>query len=254
MAQQTKPLQSQSPDDKFNLSAALFAFMRGADVESERCLPAIVHSYNDADNVAVVQPLIQVVTTRDEFISRNLLTEINCLSLGAGGFHIHFPIASGDLGWIFASDRDLSLFKQSLAEAPPASGRFHKFADGIFIPDTFRKYSLAEPGKMVMQTTDGTTRISIGHDGVVTITAPTKLLCDTPDTELTGNLKVAGNTEIVGATAMQGPSSANGGFTSANGQPCTLSELTTIGDTSVVSHGHTQTAVPGARTSGGMIS
>ncbi|XAO36864.1 baseplate spike protein [Pseudomonas phage WP1] len=64
------------------------------------------------------------------------------ISMGAGGFHISFPIQQGDIGWIYAADRDTSQFLESLSMSKPNTGRIHKLDHGMFIPDVFRRYTI----------------------------------------------------------------------------------------------------------------
>lgn len=207
-----KPLISTDPGERSRLWPALLSMLRQFEIRSDQLLPATVISYDRTANVATVQPLIMLVTVGGDTIQRHPLTQVPALSLGAGGFHIGFPIAPGDLGWIFAADRDMSLFKQSLAQSAPNSTRLHSFADGMFIPDVFRKYVInaEDADAMVVQTTDGTTRVSIRNDGTIKITAPTSITIDAPTAHFTGdvvidkNLTVEQNANIVGTLTNNG--------------------------------------------------
>lgn len=264
---QSTPLLSQTSSDKQRLLGALMAAMRESELSSDQLLPAIVKSYDRAKNVATVQPLIQWVDVNDGLHDRNAFASINVLSLGGGGFHINFPLMAGDLGWIIAADRDISLFKQSLANAKPNSGRIHKFEDGWFVPDVFRKYtvnsSAASTNQMVIESLDGTTCIAIG-EGIVNITAPTSVTITTPQATFTGNvtidqnlqvnqdITVSQNLSVTQNATVTGATAVNGGFTASSGAACTLPANATVGGTTVSTHGHTSSS-PGTRTSGGMI-
>ncbi|WGN90796.1 hypothetical protein [Burkholderia phage vB_BglM_WTB] len=223
-----------------------FAIKQHQLFNTNQMLPAQVVSYDRANNVATVQPLISHTDLSGGARQRFSLVQIPVISIGGGGFHLNFPLAKDDLGWIYAADRDISLFKQSLAMSQAPTNRSHDFADSMFIPDVFRKYTIAgeDAASVVLQSTDGTTKISIS-EGSILIAAPTKVTIRVPETEITGNLTVDGNVTIQGDTTMQGTSStqgltsANGGFTAKEGIACTLPTETTIGGIAVFTHVHT---------------
>jgi hypothetical protein len=252
-----KPLISSTSSDKTSLLAAMSVMLREFELTSDQLLPAIVVAYDRANNIATVRPLIVWLTVDDKQIVRNEIANVPVLSLGGGGFHINFPLAAGDLGWIYAADRDLSLFKQTLAQAQPNTGRAHSFDDSMFVPDVFRNYTVnsEDAGAMVIQSTTGATRISIRGDNIK-ITAPSNVTISTPTTHLTGDLHVDGNTQITGTTTITGLTSVNGGFTAVGGGglQCDLPATTKVNGKVVDSHGHIETAVAGSRTSGGMVS
>lgn len=138
-----KPLTSGSAQDNTSELAAIKELFRKLIVFDDNMLPAIVEQYDRKTNVATVRPLINWMDTNMQPRPRQSLANIPVLSLGAGGFHISFPIVRGDIGWIMASDRDISQFRQSLSASSPQTGRLHKFEDGMFIPDVFRKYVIS---------------------------------------------------------------------------------------------------------------
>lgn len=248
--------------------AAAIDFVLGKHAQdTENCLPAIVVDYDAEKNIATLQPAIMITavdsTGQVVKVSREQLLEVPVLSLGAGGFHIHFPIAKGDLGWIHAADRDIGLFLQELAEAEAVTIRTHNFNDSLFVPDVFRKYKLQseDAGAMVIQSVDGATRISVRPDNIK-VTAPVGVVIDTPKTHITGDvlidktltvteattlsatLDVTGATtmkstaQITGATTVGGPLAANGGFTAAGGQAASLPAGTTVAGKALDTHTH----------------
>jgi hypothetical protein len=241
--------------DKSRMWNALRNMLDHHEMNSDQLLPAQVISFDRTNNWATVQPMIMVVNMDDTQRKRNQIARVPTFSLGGGGFHISFPLKQGDLGWIIASDRDLSLFKQNLTMQPPNTGRIHDFSDSWFIPDVFRKYTInAEDATyMVIESTDGATRISIRPDNIK-ITAPTKFLVSCPNSEFTGNVQIDQNLVVTGATTVTGMTTVNGGFSAqANGsQVCTLPATTTINAINVANHGHISES-PGTRTGGGMI-
>lgn len=252
------PLTNASPGDDSSLFAALSHMMRQHDIKTESMLPAIVVDYDRKKNLATIKPLITWVDLADKKRPRFELAEVPALSLGAGQFHINFPIAPGDLGWIHAADRDMALFIQTLKEAAPNSGVIHRFSSGMFVPDVFRNYVIhgEDAGAMVIQSADSNTRISIRADNIK-ITAPTKVLLDVPLTQMTGNVTVDKNLIVKGTSLLTGMTNVNGGFSATGGSGgssvCALPSTTTVGGVTVATHGHLQTGhEAGIRTDGGM--
>lgn len=253
MAAQT-PILSAQQNASMDLATAVQHAISHASYNDETMLPAIVISYDRDDNLATVQPLIQIENVSGGYQSRHKLTQINVLSLGGGGFHVSFPLNEGDLGWIVAGDRDLAIFRQELKESPPNTSIPKTFANGLFVPDVMRKYTInsEDASAMVIQSIDGETRISIRDDNIK-ITAPTKFLVDCPASEFTGNVTIDKNLIVTGDTTIAGLTTANGGFTATEGSAATLPSSTTVDGISVLDHGHEQQNDGSGRTAGGMI-
>lgn len=228
-----KPLISATSSDSKSESNAMAALLRANDYKFETMLPAIVINFDRTKNIATVQPLITWVDMSDNARARNQYADLPVLSIGGGGFHISFPLTPGDLGWIKASDRDISQFTKTLRMAKPNSGRSHKFEDGLFIPDVFRQYVInsEDSGAMVIQSTSGATRISLRGDNIK-ITTPNNITLDTPQTNITGNVRINGNV-VMDKTLI-------------------VATEATVAGIAVTKHGHISSA-PGARTANGMI-
>lgn len=161
------------------------------------CLPARVISYDRATNQARVQPLIMIVSTSGEEIDRAQVAEIPVFQIGAGGFLLSFPINEGDLGWIKANDRDISIFKQSMDNSPPNTQRKHSFEDAFFIPDSMMRDVVIDPddaNAVVLQSQDGSIKIALRADSIA-INAPNLII--NGNVEISGNLTATG--DIVGA-------------------------------------------------------
>lgn len=261
MALQNNPILGTRPDE-LSFANGMRRLMELNKQSADGLMPARVVSYNRAKNTAVIQPMLMLVDTNGNTRMRHTLEDVPVFSFGGGGFHINFPLKAGDLGWIMAADRDMSLFLSTLDAAKPTTTRKKTFGDAWFIPDVFYKYTIdgADTDAMVIQSTDGTTRISISN-GVINITAPTSVTVDTPiatftkDVHIKGKLTVDDDTLIKGNQVVQKLLTANGGFISIGGgsNVCTLPQNTTIGGITVYGHGHIQTAVNGQRTSAGMV-
>lgn len=162
--------------------------MQGVD----NMLPAKVISYDRTKNRATVQPLIMLIATNDETISRATLASVPVYQIGGGGFILNFNLKSGDLGWIKASDRDISLFLQSYKNSKPNSIRKHNFSDSVFFPDVMKGYAInAEDAEnAVLQNLDGSVRVAIWSNKVK-ITSPLVEI-DAPTTHITGAVQIDG--------------------------------------------------------------
>lgn len=154
-------------------------------------LPCIVQAVDRAKNIVTVQPLIMVTTTLGEQISRAPVTNIPILQLGGGGFVLNFPIKNGDLGWIKANDRDISLFVQSFTEAKPNTNRLHSFSDGLFVPNILTGFSIDgdDADNVVLQTLDGSVKISMGEN---------KITINAPEIEINSNITLNGGIVATG--------------------------------------------------------
>ena len=136
-------------------------------------LPAKVIAYDRTTNRVQVQLLIAVVTTGGAQISRPQIASLPVLLLGGGGFFMSFNLNEGDLGWVIANDRDISLFLQTYSQTAPNTARIKNFSDGIFVPDIMTGYTIApeDSGNAVLQSLDGTVKITL-DTGVINISAP----------------------------------------------------------------------------------
>lgn len=131
-------------------------------------LPAQVIKYDRDTNRVQVQLLITMITTDGSLIPRSQIASIPVLLLGGGGYFLSFPIQTGDLGWVLANDRDISLFLQSYSQAAPNTYRKFSFSDGLFIPDIMKGYTLNEEDSehAVLQNLDGSVRLSLWPDKI----------------------------------------------------------------------------------------
>ncbi len=81
---------------------------------------------------------------------------------------------------------------QSFGESSPNTYRKHSFEDAVFFPSVLRNFVInAEDAEnAVLQTIDGTQRVSIWPDRVK-ITSNNQITIDAPNTYVTGTLHVA---------------------------------------------------------------
>lgn len=129
-------------------------------------LPAQVVSYDHASNRAKIKPVIKVGMTDGGSRDRAEVASVPTLRLGGGGFFVNIPIKAGDKGWIFAADRDISVFLQTNENHPPPSKRFHSFSSGLFVPDTLRDWN-GNSDALTLQSLDGAVAIELHADKVV---------------------------------------------------------------------------------------
>lgn len=154
---------SRDPADDGTLLGTLKHVLRKHLQNTDDMLPARVIAFDRASGVAQVQPMIQMVTTSGELRSRPQIASVPVMQLGAGGMMLSFSLNPGDLGWIKANDRDISLFLQSYQEAAPNTKRMHSFGDAVFIPDVMTGFTIPgeDEANATLQTLDGTHRLSV---------------------------------------------------------------------------------------------
>jgi hypothetical protein len=190
--------------DSGSLAAALRnfidAYMR---TDFEKVLPCRVESHDRDANRVEVQPLVMIGTETSEKVRRAKRVNLPVLRLGGGGYFISVPIKKGDLGWIVAADRDISLVLKSLDEDWPDTLRMHNFADAFFIPDTFKEWAIdgKNADALVIQSMDGDTCIAL-EDGRVEIDAAAVKI--NGDLEIAGSVKADGDIEAAGAVKADG--------------------------------------------------
>jgi len=163
-------------------------------------LPAQVIAFDRNANRVRVQPLIKVITTDGTEVSRAQIASVPVCQIGGGGVVLNFNLNPGDLGWIEANDRDISLFLQSYAESKPNTNRKFSFSDGVFVPNIMHNFTInsEDDENCVLQNLSGTVRIAIWSDKIK-ITAPSGLkvsggiVVDNNGMNITGDVHVSGN-------------------------------------------------------------
>lgn len=234
---------SKNPADSGGLSGVLSGVMSKFLQNVDDCLPATVVDYDRDSNTATVKPMVAVLTSEGASVSRAVVASVPVFAYGGGKFVINFPLKPGDLGWIKATDRDISLFKQGMAEAKPNTLRKHSFEDALFFPDIIKNFTIDPEDKeanAVIQSVDGTVRVAlwpdrvkvtaketwfeVKDDGIITGTAPQKVFFDTPLVEFAGVFR-SGTKHGGGMSEMDG------------GLKTTLDQI--AGGVSTINHPHT---------------
>lgn len=190
----------QGPEDYADMGNMLQKVIAKALQQSENMLPVKVVSYDREKNTAIVLPLIKIILTA-EVKSRVQIGPIPVFAFGGGNYVINYPLREGDLGWMLANDRDISKFMESLAESEPNTYRTHSFNDAVLFPDAIRNFTTSgEDERMVIQTLDGTVRISLG-EADIRLKHPTLVTVETPLAEFTGDIHatgtITGDTDVV---------------------------------------------------------
>lgn len=198
---------SKNPANEGTLTGMLNTVIHKVRQATDGQLPAKIISYNRINNTAVVMPLIDMIGMDGKIVQRSQIVGIPVLALGGGGFCMTFPLVPGDTGWIEASDRDISLFLQSMTEAKPSSFRMQDFGDARFIPDSFRKYSFdnANDGaSMVIQSLDGSVKLTLAPSKIKIVATTVEI--DATTTNINSNLNIVGNTVFTGTVKANGHS------------------------------------------------
>jgi len=148
-------------------------FLQGVD----DMLPARVVSYDRDSNRATVVPMVKVLTTDGRQIGRAQVASVPVMQFGGGGVALSFNLTAGDIGWIKANDRDISLILQAYGDNAPNTLRKHSFQDAVFIPDVMRGMVIAaeDETNAVLQTLDGTARLALWPT-FLKVTAPRGLV------------------------------------------------------------------------------
>lgn len=249
---------SRNPADSDTLTGLLkLAFTKFLQ-KTDDMLPAKVISYNKATNLAKVQPIIMIISTANEQIPRAAVASIQVYQASAGGFILRFPVKAGDLGWIKASDRDISLFKQTMASAPPNTQRKHSFEDAIFYPQAaFDLVTIADADadSVVLQNYAGTCKIALSDTGI-TMTAPDSIILNTTTVTVNASTQVILNTPITTITGIFNVEDTGGGTAGTitgniqlNGSMVATGDVTASG-TSLHTHKHSGVTTGGGDTGG----
>lgn len=163
------PLPSQNADVNGSLTGLLQTFIGGELMQLDKLLPCKVVEVDRNKNRVTVKPTISRLTTAGEPVERAEIVDVPIINLSCGFWIFNFPTKVGDRGWIVASDRDLSLYKQSYEPTKPNTTRRHTFEDALFIPDHTKPEDWELPAEgVVLQSHDQKTKIHL-EDQKVTI-------------------------------------------------------------------------------------
>lgn len=188
MTNYNKNLLNISPADNDSMAGLLQYSMQEYMKTVQSVLPAKVINYNASTNRVSVQLLINILSTSGEQIPNTQLASIPVMLVGGGGYCISFNLQQGDLGWVIATDRDISIFLQNYTASAPGVNTIKNFSSSFFIPDQMQKAATSNPG-IAISNASGSVKITLGSDGIE-ITSPL--------TTINGNLLVKGNITATG--------------------------------------------------------
>ncbi|HAW1738203.1 TPA: hypothetical protein JLN31_000906 [Escherichia coli] len=158
---------SRKPGQGEDLTGTMDLVLRKFLLDVDDMLPARIVSYDRAKNRAQIEILYRVTMTDGSMYPLTAPAEVPALTAGGGGMCLTFPLKPGDLGWIKASDRDMSLFLQSYEAEPGNTARLHCFEDGVFIPDVMKDFVVTDGEAATLQTLDGTTSVAVKPGSIV---------------------------------------------------------------------------------------
>lgn len=161
-------MKSRNNNDDDLLTGAFNVMINHINKKMQNSLPVKVAKVSSDRKFVSVQPQILVVDSEGGTKIRAEIKGIPVVTSGAGNFLISFNISVGDLGWIEASDRDISLFVQSYSQSKPNTRRMHNFSDARFVPDIMTNFTIAEEdaGALVIQNRDGSVKISLNSSRI----------------------------------------------------------------------------------------
>ena len=155
-------------DESENLLPDLVREILAATKRSlEVSIPCIVTKVISRTKVDV-RPLIKIVARDGVSIDRAVIEGLPIFTAGAGDKFISFPVVAGDIGWLNACDRDISLFLQSYGNVEPPTNRMHSFSDACFVPDIMTNITVAaeDATAMVIQNRNGTVKIALDNNEI----------------------------------------------------------------------------------------
>lgn len=189
--QQSISIPSYNPADIQSRAGLLEFFGNKLKSTIQKVTPARIVSYDRVTNRAVVQILALNITSTGEKLEAKSIPNIPVLILSGGGFKLSFPVAANQLGWLIASDVDISTFKSQQDTFTPASYRQHQYEDAFFIPASITGVTAAEgeEAAVILTSDDGASKITL-QNGQAVITASS--------TVINGNLTVNGSITAIG--------------------------------------------------------
>lgn len=211
MATNAPPSVDPADDDSLNgmFNTVLRKFLQGVD----DMLPARVVSYDRTSNRAVVQPVVSLLTTAGAQVARATVSDVPVLMIGGGGHTLSFNLTPGDIGWLKANDRDISLFLQSAKVGPPNTRRMHSFEDALFIPDALRQVVIAgeDVSCAVLQSKDGTLKVSLGNGRVKLAAGASSVTVSAAGVNIVGTLTINGTPYLAHSHNSVQPGAGNSG-------------------------------------------
>lgn len=163
------------PGEDSDLYGVMALGFREEMLDINDMLPAKIVAWDSSKNRAQVEILYLVTMTDGSVNAQTAPAEVPTFVMGTGKFALVWPLNPGDLGWIKATDRDMSLFFQHYDAQAGNTPRIHSFEDAIFIPDAMKDFVVVEPDGVSLQTLDGINSVSVSESGIKLVAGSTTL-------------------------------------------------------------------------------
>lgn len=148
-----------------SLEGVLKAFEYKIKQNLDGAMWAKVVSYDRKSNRAVIQPLSRIKGSDGQEIDRAAYPSVPVIRPGGGGGVVSFPLNVGDVGILFAGDRDVSSIMTGDFEKQdiPPTNTMHSFSNGFFLPDSSRNWDMPpdDSGNVYIGMRDGAVKISL---------------------------------------------------------------------------------------------
>lgn len=180
-------------------------------------LPAFVVAYDSGTNIATVRIATKKKTTHKDddgkfmdidYPEYRVRVNQPLANADGGGIGIIFPITIGDTGWIESADCNCDSFFSDPSKIQDSSDDFGRFLFqyGCFTPCAWKpeldwKVLEEDKGCIAIRNTEGDMRITLNpKTKEIRVITPTKITCETPLVEMSGNLNVKGGIHSDGDT------------------------------------------------------
>lgn len=219
MSLQDISIPSYNPADVNDQSGLIDFFLQKNAADIQKVIPAKIISYDRNLNRATIQILTLFLTSTGQKLQMKSIPNIPVLTLAGGGFVLSFPVQAEQIGFLLASDRDISLLKQNLTSYTPATNRQHQYEDSIFIPLNLNGFTVneADANALLISSLDGATKLSI-QNNLITMTAANVVINGNTivNGTLTATDTITSNVDVV-ADTISTKRHLHGGVTTGSG-------------------------------------
>ena len=130
-----------------------------------------------------VKPMVNQMTGDRRSVEHGIIYNVPYFRIQGGTDAIILDPKVGDIGICLFCSRDISVVKNTRKQANPGSYRKFALADGLYIGGVLNGL----PVQYIAFSAAG-----------ITVTSPTKIIINAPETEINSNVTITGNTEFVG--------------------------------------------------------
>lgn len=221
MSSQDLPISipSYNPADITDSSGLIDFFLQKAAADIQKVIPAKIISYDRNINRATIQILTLFLTSTGQKLQMKAIPNIPVLTLAGGGFVLSFPVQAEQIGFLLASDRDISILKTNLSTYTPATNRQHQYEDSIFIPLNLNGFTIneADANALLLTSIDGATKVSI-QNNLITMTATNVVINGNVaiNGTLTATDAITSNVDVI-AGSISGKTHTHTGVTTGSG-------------------------------------